>query len=138
MSAESPERQQELSRQQQRDVDAVLDALRSVGVEEFVAYMRSPWRMLWTNFIAGVVRGFSALVGASLLLGLLLWVLKFFVSLPLIGAYANQVTHEIKQYAEESRYGDDFARLEHALWRIERQLGGGVRVPLKPGVESSE
>ena len=51
--------------------------------------------MLWPNFIAGIARGFGALVGATIVLGLVGWALTMIIDLPLIGQrlepYINQV-----------------------------------------------
>ncbi len=43
-------------------VEGLIDAIESAGIDEFIEYIRSPWKMLWPNFIAGVARGFGALV----------------------------------------------------------------------------
>ncbi len=43
-------------------VEGVIDAIEAAGLEEFIEYIRSPWKMLWPNFVAGVARGFGALV----------------------------------------------------------------------------
>ena len=40
--------------------------------------------MLWPNFIAGIARGFGALVGASIVIGLIGWTLAVIIDLPLI------------------------------------------------------
>jgi len=51
--------------------------------------------MLWPNFIAGIARGFGALVGATIVIGLVGWSLTMIIDLPLIGQrlepYINQV-----------------------------------------------
>lgn len=44
------------------EIEGLLDAIESAGVSEFMEYIRSPWKMLWPNFVAGVARGFGALV----------------------------------------------------------------------------
>ena len=37
-------------------VEQLIDALESLGLEEFIEYIKSPWRLLWPNFVAGVAR----------------------------------------------------------------------------------
>lgn len=39
-------------------VEGLIDAIEATGLEEFMEYIRSPWKMLWPNFIAGIARGF--------------------------------------------------------------------------------
>jgi hypothetical protein len=43
-------------------VEGLIDAIQAMGMEEFIEYIKSPWKMLWPNFIAGIARGFGALV----------------------------------------------------------------------------
>ena len=43
-------------------IEGLIDAVQAAGIEEFMEYIRSPWKMLWPNFIAGIARGFGALV----------------------------------------------------------------------------
>lgn len=33
-------------------IEGLVDAIESVGLEEFMEYIRSPWKMLWPNFVA--------------------------------------------------------------------------------------
>jgi len=35
-----------------------VNAIDAAGIQEFMEYIRSPWKMLWPNFVAGVARGF--------------------------------------------------------------------------------
>lgn len=41
-----------MPKQQQEEVEGLIDAIGAVGLEEFIEYIRSPWKMLWPNFIA--------------------------------------------------------------------------------------
>ena len=87
-----------------------------------MAYVQSPWRIIWTNILAGIFRGLGVAIGATAVLALLVWLLTLVVSLPLIGEYAAQFKDQIAAYAEETRYSDDFERLESALKAIEAEL----------------
>ena len=39
-------------------IEGLIDAIEAIGLEEFMEYIRSPWKMLWPNFVAGIARGF--------------------------------------------------------------------------------
>lgn len=39
-------------------IEGLIDAIQAAGIDEFIEYIRSPWKMLWPNFVAGVARGF--------------------------------------------------------------------------------
>lgn len=33
-------------------IEGLIDAIEAAGLDEFMAYIRSPWKMLWPNFVA--------------------------------------------------------------------------------------
>lgn len=36
--------------------EGLIDAIEASGLDEFMTYIRSPLRMLWPNFVAGIAR----------------------------------------------------------------------------------
>jgi len=92
------------------------------ALKEFIRYSSSPWRIVWTNFVAGIFRGLGAIIGASLVIALLFWLLGFFSTLPLIGEYATKIKAEVTGYVEETNYNDEFNRIGNTLDRIEKEL----------------
>ena len=108
-----------MPKKQQEEVEWLIDAIGAVGLEEFIEYIRSPWKMLWPNFIAGVARGFGALVGATIVIGLVGWSLAILIDLPLIGQrlepYVNQIQAEFKKYTETTNYNQKFDNMEKVL-----------------------
>lgn len=49
-----------------------------------------------TSFIKGVFSGLGGVVGATLVVGILLWVLSFFGSVPLIGRFTDKVEQSVQ------------------------------------------
>ena len=94
-------------------------AFESSGLDDFMAYVQSPWRIVWTNLLVGIFRGLGVAIGATAVLALLVWLLSLAGSFPLIGQFARELNDQITQYAEDTRYGDDFRRLEVILEQIE-------------------
>lgn len=98
----------------------------SEKLEEFIIYMSSSWRLIWTNFVAGVFRGLGAMIGASVVIAFLLWFLSIFANLPLIGEYVAEyileVQQTIKSYVENTNYKEDFIKLQQTLERVENKL----------------
>ena len=41
-----------MSREELEPVITLVNAIESLGLEEFIEYIRSPWRLLWPNFVA--------------------------------------------------------------------------------------
>lgn len=111
-----------MPKKEQEEVEWLIDAIWAVGLDEFIEYIRSPWKMLWPNFIAGVARGFWALVGATIVIGLIGWSLAIIIDLPLIGRrlepYVNHVQTEFKKYTEATNYNQKFDNMEKVLIEI--------------------
>ena len=103
----------------QEEVEGLVDAIQAIGLEEFMDYIRSPWKMLWPNFIAGVARGFGALVGASIVIAIIGWSLTLIIDLPLIGQklepYVSNIQSEFKKYTETTNYKPNFENMEKLL-----------------------
>lgn len=115
-----------MPKKQQEEVEWLIDAIGAVGLEEFIEYIRSPWKMLWPNFIAGVARWFGALVGATIVIGLVGWSLAILIDLPLIGRriepYISHIQSEFKRYTEATNYNSKFDTMEQVLIEIRDNL----------------
>ncbi len=67
---------------------AVVDRLIHRDVKKYTDYLSSPWRIMWTNFLAGVAHGLGIVLGATLVLTLVTFVLSKFLShLPFVGDF---------------------------------------------------
>lgn len=115
-----------MPQEQQEQIEWLIDAIEALGLEEFIDYIRSPWKMLWPNFVAGIARGFGALVGATIVIGLVGWSLAIIIDLPLIGQrlepYVNRVQTEFKKYTEATNYNPKFDNMERILIEIRDSL----------------
>jgi Domain of unknown function (DUF5665) len=124
MSSHKKNTIESLSPEKADRIEGLIDAIGSAGLEEFMEYIRSPWKMLWPNFVAWVARGFGALVGATIVIGLIGWILTTLIDLPLIGKklepYVEHVQTEFKKYTEATNYKPYFEKMEESLRTIER------------------
>ena len=96
--------------------------LLSAEIEDFMRYLHSPWRIIWRNVVVGLARGLGAVFGATVIVATAIWVLKIFIDIPLIGQYARQVRAKVDEVAQETRYSDDFVRLQSTMERIDLRL----------------
>jgi len=94
----------------------------SAELEDFMRYLHSPWKIIWRNILSGLARGLGAIFGATIIVALAIWILKMFVDLPLIGQYAKQIRLKVDEVARETRYTDDFERVEDVLEQIDSRL----------------
>jgi hypothetical protein len=66
--------------------------LGNAGFEEFVAYMRNPWRIIWANLLAGIFRGLGFVIGATVVLAITVWILvRVLGNLPIVGEWFQNV-----------------------------------------------
>jgi len=72
------------------------------------------------NFVAGMMRGLGAAIGATAVLAVMIWLLAKAVNLPVIGEYFKDAQSEIMALVEEARFTDDFRRVENLLKQIEK------------------
>ena len=101
-----------------------IHASRLLGdeLEEYLVYLRSPWRIIWKNFLAGIFRGLGALLGASVVVAVVLWLLTLTQSFPLIGQYMRSAHEQVTGFIKEARYSDDFERIELLLIEMLEKL----------------
>jgi len=83
----------------QKELRQIKKVLDGAGFSDFVRYLRSPWRIMWINFWAGVFRGLGILIGMTVVVALLVWLLTKLVDFPLIGEYFEEMLDAIKLYA---------------------------------------
>lgn len=107
-------------------IEGLIDAIEATGLDEFMEYIRSPWKMLWPNFVAWVARGFWALVWVAIVVTIVWWTLSTMISLPLIGRwiepYVSQIQYEFNKYTEATNYKENFERIEATLKDIKTEL----------------
>ena len=92
------------------------------SMENFVLYVSSPWRVVWVNFIAGVFRGLGTVIGASIVIAAIIWLLSLFTQIPLVGDYAKDIEDIVSGYVHETNYNDELGRVGDTLDRIEKAL----------------
>jgi hypothetical protein len=102
----------------------VVKNLDSVGVVDYLQYLQSPFKIFWTNFLAGVSRGFGIIVGMSVVVGLVIWILARMAAFPLIGEYSQKMTNAINDYMESTNYTDEFESMQKTLQNIEKNTAG--------------
>jgi len=98
----------------------IVKAFEASGVVEYMEYLQSGKRLMWVNFKAGVARGFGVTVGATVVLGIAIWILAKLVHLPIVGEYFNEAKEYVTDYTESTNYQDEFAEQIRLLKEIEQ------------------
>ncbi len=117
---------EKLSPEEINKIEWLIDAIGSAGLDEFMEYIHSPWKMLWPNFVAGIARGFWALVGVALVLASIWWIFAITVDLPLIGKrlepYVDRAQKDLNHYIEQTNYSDEFKSLDNSLRSLDATM----------------
>jgi hypothetical protein len=67
------------------------DRTEKSRITDFIENYQNPKRVIWINILAGVSRGVGLTIGTALIIALVVYVLSFFVSMPLVGKYIAQL-----------------------------------------------
>lgn len=84
----------------EKDTQALRKAFEELQVNEFIKYLRSPWKIMWHNFLAGVFKGLGLIVGMTVVFGILVWILAGLVDFPVIGQYFGELKEMLEQFSE--------------------------------------
>lgn len=82
-----------------RKIEELAVQIEKLNLAEYVELLRNPKRLIYTNFLAGVARGFGMAIGFTLLGAFVLYVLQrlMVLRLPLIGDFIADIIR-IVQY----------------------------------------
>lgn len=83
------------------EIKGLIKALKSTGFEDYVQYIKSPWRIMMMSFVGGVFRGLGILVGMTIVVSLLIWFMTQLVDFPLIGKYFEDLLRIIENLAPD-------------------------------------
>lgn len=80
-------------------VALLAETLEKMRLAEYIAYLNRPGRLLWINFLVGLVRGLGTALGAGLLAGFAYLLLKRIVvlNLPVIGGFIAELSKYVNQ-----------------------------------------
>ncbi|MEM0976410.1 MAG: DUF5665 domain-containing protein [Pseudomonadota bacterium] len=71
-----------------RDLD---DTLKKLGSTRFIAMHNSIWQLLWINFLKGVAVGLGTVVGATVVLSIIIYLLSQMDFIPVLGEWATRL-----------------------------------------------
>ena len=87
-----------------RKMDRILEKLKRTELEEFTNYLSSPWRILWANFLAGAARGLGFLLGVTIILTIVSFLLHQVLShVPFVGNFFEAMDIWIQQTVHKTK-----------------------------------
>lgn len=96
----------------------MLKTFEASGLVDYMEYLQSPKRILWTNLNAGIAKGLGLTLGMSVVIGLAAWILTMMVQLPVVGEWAQAAQDYMTEFQESTNYSDEFAQMNKLLAEI--------------------
>lgn len=84
-----------------RDMIALKDEIARLNGHRFIRIHNSAWRLMWFQFLRGLAFGFGSVVGASIVVSIVGYILNQMEVVPIIGDWAKQLASEIMIDAEQ-------------------------------------
>jgi len=81
-----------------RKMESLSKKMDNMRVAEYVAMINRPGRLIFMNFLLGLVRGFGMGIGFTFLLGILIYLMRGWVNLPVIGRIIANLLDIIENY----------------------------------------
>jgi hypothetical protein len=72
-------------------------AIEELVVNDYIDSLHSTPRQIWNSFVRGMFMGLGGVLGATVVLAGLLWVLHLFGGFPVIGHYFQQTANTIRR-----------------------------------------
>lgn len=77
--------------------DQSIGAQRDLLEQLFDDHYRFRWRVYQINFVRGIFFGLGSVLGATVVVGVVLWLLSVFNNVPIIGNFFEQTQTTIEQ-----------------------------------------
>jgi hypothetical protein len=69
------------------DYEKLGRAVESTLVRDYIDLLGSTRRQIWSSFVRGIFMGFGSVIGATVVVALVLWLLHTLGGLPVVGQY---------------------------------------------------
>jgi hypothetical protein len=76
--------------------DQAQGAARGFLEDLFDDYYAQRFKVYKMNFVRGIVFGFGSVIGGTLMIAVLLWMLSWFNELPFVGRFTQTIQHSIE------------------------------------------
>jgi len=80
-----------------QDYEKLGKAVEAALFKEYIQMLRSTRRQIWSSFVRGIFTGLGTVIGATLVVALLLWVVSLFVTVPFIGEFFRTLGNALKR-----------------------------------------
>ncbi len=116
----------------------VKDLIFGKDFTNFIIYLKSTRKIIITNLLAGIFRGLGFVIGITVVFALLVWFLTALNGFPVIGEYATHAGKMLTEYAEETKYKENFKNIEKLLDQTNKNLEKILEQKQNIGINNDE
>jgi hypothetical protein len=77
------------------DYEKLGKTVEKLLVNDYIHFLGSTRKQIWGSFVRGIFAGLGGVIGASLVVALLLFVLRYLGGAPVVGHFFQTVSHNI-------------------------------------------
>ena len=82
------------SKQKRKSVAQLFDE----DFHEYIRYLKSPWHLFIKNFLVGVSRGLGMIIGMTLVMAVVTYIVARLIAVPLVGDFFEKVHKSLTKY----------------------------------------
>lgn len=86
----------ELTLELAKEVKNLSKNIRDLESEKIFQLVSNPWRLMWYSFLKGLMVGFGSVLGATVIVGVFVYVLSQIEFIPIIGDWVKQILEQVK------------------------------------------
>ncbi len=84
-----------------KKIEQFSQQMERLHLPEYIAYLHNPKRILFINFLVGLARGIGVSIGATVVAGLIIYLLSKMVTLPIVGQFIAEIIKIVKVYLHQ-------------------------------------
>lgn len=104
--------QAEIEKELTKEVRKLSKEVKKLKNIEFMRVFKHPFKFMWFSFLKGLMVGFGSVLGASLLVGIFIYILAQISFVPIIGEFVEEVITTVTTSEETSSENGEMNFLE--------------------------
>ena len=85
-----------------KNIEKLAAHFEKVTIQDYMKIVGNPWKVIWMNFVAGIMRGFGLAIGLTIIFAILMIlitkILSHLITLPFVGREIAQLVETVNTY----------------------------------------
>lgn len=89
-----------------KSIEKLANLMEKVQISEYIQLLNRPWKIIYTNVLAGIARGVGIAIGFTVFASLIVYFLQLLgkLDLPIIGEYIAEIVKVVQNQLEGRVY----------------------------------